>query len=92
MRVRSESESESDEEESSLEESSDAEESASDEDEDEEGDDSYRDLLMNRERSIIVSYAKSRQNAGGSLDEVQGLYTSSTGDRRDDYGHARIHS
>ena len=83
MRGRSESElaSESDEEEWLLEKLSNTEKSASDEDEDEEGDDSYCDSLMNRERSNTISYTKSCQNADRSLDQVQGMYTSSA-----DYG------
>jgi len=83
MRGRSESEleSESGEEEWLLEKLSNTEKSASDEDEDEEGDDSYCDSLMSRERSNIISYTKSCQNADRSLDQVQGMYTSSA-----DYG------
>ena len=72
-------ESELEEEESSLEESSDDEESGFNEDED--GNNHYRDQLMNSEQSFIVPYGKGCKNAGGSLYQLQGLYTSYSSER-----------
>jgi hypothetical protein len=67
-------ESESEEEESSSDESSSSEESVSHEDDD--GNAHHHDQLMSSESVFIVPYGKGCRNAGGSLGQLQGLYTS----------------